>query len=54
MLVYPVVLLFVSALYSSGAELFELNDSKDTLVPAVAGCGVVARGLGLMIGASEG
>jgi len=30
-------LLFVSTLYSSGAELRELNDSSEILVPAVAG-----------------
>ena len=28
--------------------------SSDSFVPAVAGCGLVASGFGLMIGASEG
>jgi hypothetical protein len=41
-------------LYRSGAELRELNDNNDILVPAVAGWGVVARGFGLITGASEG
>jgi hypothetical protein len=41
-------------LYKSGAELRELNDSSEILVPAVAGWGVVARGFGFIIGASEG
>lgn len=37
-----------------GAELRVLRDSNDNFVPAEAGCGVVARGFGLIIGASEG
>ncbi len=48
------VLLFVSTLNRSGPELFELNESNDILVPAVAGMGVVANGFGLIIGASDG
>jgi hypothetical protein len=48
------VLLFVSTLNKSGAVLFELNESNDILVPAVAGMGVVANGFGLIIGASDG
>jgi len=48
-------LLFVSILYNGGGGLArELRDSKETLVPEVAGCGVVARGFGLIIGASDG
>ena len=37
-----------------GAELRVLRDSNDTFVPADAGWGFVARGFGLIIGASEG
>ena len=48
------LLLFVSTLYRRGAELREPKDSKESLVPAVAGWGVVARGFGLTIGASDG
>ena len=48
------LLLFVSTLYRRGAELREPKDSKEILVPAVAGWGVVARGFGLIIGASDG
>lgn len=48
------MLRFVSTLNNRGAELLELNESKDILVPDVAACGVVARGLGFIIGASEG
>jgi hypothetical protein len=47
-------LLFVSTLNSKGGVARELRDNSDTFVPAVAGCGVVARGFGLTIGASEG
>lgn len=48
------VLLFVSTRNRSGGAARELKESKDTLVPAVAGCGVVARGFGFIIGASDG
>jgi hypothetical protein len=48
------VLLFVAILYKSGGFARELRDNSEILVPAVAGCGVVARGFGLIIGASEG
>lgn len=34
--------------------LRELRESIETFVPAVAGCGVVARGLGFKTGDSEG
>lgn len=44
----------VSVLYKSGGARRELRDKSEILVPAVAGCGVVARGFGFIIGASEG
>lgn len=46
--------MFVSVLYSSGGFALELKESKDIFVPAVAGWGVVASGLGLIMGASDG
>lgn len=51
---FDLVLWFVPTLYKKGGELLELNDRRDSLVPAVAGCGVVARGFGFTTGASEG
>lgn len=47
-------LLFVFNLNKECGSALELIDNKEILVPAVAGCGVVARGLGLIIGVSEG
>ncbi len=47
-------LVAVLILYRSGAEGRELSDSRESFVPAVAGWGVVARGFGLIIGASDG
>lgn len=47
-------LLLVSTLYKRGAKLREPKESREIFVPAVAGCGVVARGLGFVTGASEG
>lgn len=32
----------------------KLRETRESFVPALAGCGVVARGFGFMIGASEG
>lgn len=48
------VLKFVPILYNRGAAGREFSDSRETLVPAVAAAGVVARGFGLIIGVSEG
>ena len=48
------MLLFVPTLNKEGGSARELNDSRETLVPPVAGWGFVARGLGLIIGVSEG
>jgi hypothetical protein len=45
---------FARCLKYEGAELRVLRDSNDIFVPAEAGWGVVARGFGLIIGASEG
>jgi len=36
-LIFDRVLLFVSTLYKAGGVLRELKDSRDSLVPAVAG-----------------
>ena len=48
------MLLFAPILNKDGGSARELSDSRETLVPPVAGCGFVARGLGLIIGVSEG
>lgn len=45
---------FAFCLKYDGAELRVLRDSNDNFVPADAGWGFVARGFGLIIGASEG
>lgn len=48
------VLAVVLSLYKNGADAFELRDTREMRVPAVAGRGTVARGLGLMTVTSEG
>jgi hypothetical protein len=45
---------WVPILYRTGADARELKDISETFVPQLAGCGIVASGLGLTIGASEG
>lgn len=47
-------LLFVGTLKRDDGSARELMDSRVTLVPPVAGCGLVASGLGLIMGVSEG
>ena len=42
------------SLYSLGCALRGLTIKSDSLTPAVGGTGVVASGLGLAMGASEG
>lgn len=48
------LLLFVLILNKDGGSEREPIDNKEILVPPVAGCGVVARGFGLIIGVSDG
>lgn len=51
---FEIPLRFVSILYRGGGACRELSERREIFVPAVAGCGVVARGFGFRTGVSDG
>ena len=48
------LLVAVVVLYRSGVICFGFSDTSDNLTPLVGGTTLVAKGLGLMMGASDG